>query len=97
MTKEPCGCGHERRWHKEDKTCRRRSCACTKFKAVPKERLTGPDQIWVCAACGRTREGDRYDMGDTSCVIHAVLCYKEKVKGAWKAVKSSDSPEDASA
>lgn len=41
---------------------------------VPAERLSGPGQVWVCAACGRVRAGDRYDMGDTSCVLWATLC-----------------------
>jgi len=48
------------------------------MKKVPKERLTEPGQLWVCVACGRAREGDRYDMGDTSCVLWAVLCEAEK-------------------
>jgi hypothetical protein len=31
-------------------------------------------QVWVCGACGRIGRGRRMDMGDTSCVLWAVLC-----------------------
>lgn len=60
---------------------------------VPPERMSGPDQIWVCTGCGRTHEGDRYDMPDTSCVMWARLCRKEKVDGEWVLA----APEDAGA
>lgn len=38
--------------------------------------------IWVCGACGRTGT-DRYEMGDTSCMTWAVLCFEEQVDGQW--------------
>lgn len=59
------------------------------------DRKSGPDEIWVCQACGRTKEGDRYALNDISCMLHAVLCKKEKVDGKWVAV--SDPPEHAGA
>lgn len=47
------------------------------------DRISGPEEIWVCQACGRTKEGDRYDFNDISCMLNAVLCKKEKVDGEY--------------
>lgn len=47
--------------------------------ALPKdgESWIAPEgKIWVCPACGRAKK-DREWMGDTSCVMHAVLCYDD--------------------
>lgn len=45
-----------------------------------------PGQIWVCGACGKTSK-NKYRLGDTSCVIWAVLCFeKTDPKAVWKAV-----------
>lgn len=45
-------------------------------------------QIWVCAACGKTNKCRKgiYNGWDTSCTLHAVLCYMKKEKGQWRAV-----------
>lgn len=46
----------------------------------------GAGERWVCAACGRHSEpgGARIDLGDTSCVIAAVLCKAERDEdGMW--------------
>jgi len=54
------------------------------------------DKVWVCGACGktsRTQYGfDKNDKNvcdrgwDESCMMHAVLCYKEKdADGFYKA------------
>ncbi len=39
---------------------------------------SGPGEIWVCPACGR-RNKDRYALGDTSCVLAAVLCLENSI------------------
>jgi hypothetical protein len=39
---------------------------------------SGPGEIWVCPACGR-RAYDRYKLGDTSCVLAAVLCLESSL------------------
>jgi hypothetical protein len=38
------------------------------------QRMAPPGTAWVCAACGRHISGDRYELGDTSCVTWAQLC-----------------------
>lgn len=43
-----------------------------------KERMSGPGRVWVCAACGKSVVGDRYDLSDSACVLHAVLCKDTK-------------------
>ena len=53
----------------------------------------GDGQIYVCAACGRTSK-TRYGMGDSSCVLHAVLCYDNPSNGdngkpIWMPVKEA--------
>lgn len=73
-------------------------------EVIPPDRLSGPGEIWVCAACSRTHVGDRYDMGDTACVLHAVRCEAQKgckcvepcPEPHWVQVKFSDSSEHAS-
>jgi hypothetical protein len=51
-----------------------------------------PDQRWVCGACGRTSEpgGKRYDLHDSSCIMHAVLCHADQRDGIWHAVTGND-------
>lgn len=34
-------------------------------------------QIWVCGACGKYN-GNRYNVGDVSCFVNAVLCYDDE-------------------
>lgn len=34
-------------------------------------------QVWVCGACGKYNS-NRYNIGDVSCFINAVLCYDDK-------------------
>jgi hypothetical protein len=55
--------------------------------------------VWVCSVCGRvarTRSGEDLQgeetivngtHWDTSCFLHAVLCYEQKQDGKWQAVK----------
>ena len=52
-------------------------------------RLALPDQRWVCAACGKHAAcgADRDTLGDTSCVMWAVLCKGERVDSKWVAVE----------
>ncbi len=51
-----------------------------------KDTIAPKGQIWVCPGCGRKGE-DRYALGDTSCVIHAVLCYEQpRPDGTYDAV-----------
>lgn len=40
------------------------------------QNRAGPSERWVCGACGKHTElgGHRYDLRDSSCVTHAVLC-----------------------
>lgn len=57
-----------------------------------------PGTVFVCGACGKTsrsRYGWNPDNGaervadpgwDSSCMLHAVLCYAEKREGSWRAV-----------
>lgn len=33
-------------------------------------------QVWVCAACGRTRKVPN-DLGGTSCILWSILCYEQ--------------------
>lgn len=42
-------------------------------------------QRWVCRVCGRVTEpgGSQFDLRDTSCVVHAVLCWAVKRRGKW--------------
>ena len=55
-------------------------------------------QVYVCGACGkrsRTKagfDGAAIDRGwDSSCFLHAVLCYEEKDgEGNWQAVEGGD-------
>lgn len=41
--------------------------------------LCGPDEIWVCAACGKTQEYDRYQFPDVSCFLNSFKVKKSKV------------------
>lgn len=57
--------------------------------------------LWVCSVCGRTartRTGEDLEGNstlvnashwDTSCFMHAVLCYADKKEGKWQAVKET--------
>ncbi len=39
--------------------------------------MEAPDgMVWVCAACGKQRKVPN-DLGDTSCILHSVLCYEQ--------------------
>jgi hypothetical protein len=53
-----------------------------------------PGCIWVCGACGKvsqTRYGVGADRGwDVSCMMNAIHCSKEKVRGLWQAVEHPD-------
>lgn len=39
-----------------------------------------PPTVWVCAACGRVGES-RWTVGDESCGMHAVECWRSSVRG----------------
>lgn len=41
------------------------------------KRFADPDKKWVCGACGRVSQHDRYKMGDTSCVLRAIEVPKD--------------------
>lgn len=41
------------------------------------DRYCGLDEIWVCAACGKHVENDRFMFSDESCMLNAVKCKKE--------------------
>lgn len=34
-------------------------------------------QVWVCGACGKYNS-NRYNVGDVSCYVNAVLCYDDE-------------------
>lgn len=34
-------------------------------------------QVWVCGACGKYNS-NRYNVGDVSCFVNAVLCYDDE-------------------
>lgn len=36
-------------------------------------------QVWVCGACGKYST-NRYNVGDVSCYVNAVLCYEDSLK-----------------
>lgn len=36
-------------------------------------------QVWVCGACGKYNT-NRYEVGDVSCFVNAVLCYEDSLK-----------------
>ena len=36
-------------------------------------------QVWVCGACGKY-SSNRYNVGDESCYMNAVLCYEDSLK-----------------
>lgn len=38
-----------------------------------------PGAVWVCHACGRIGRAARSGMGDTSCVLWAVLCREDSL------------------
>jgi len=49
----------------------------------------GPDQRWVCGACGRVTEAGatRDTLRDASCMTWGVLCHAmQDVEGRWVAV-----------
>lgn len=57
---------------------------------MPDQRRAGPDQRWVCAACGKHTElgADRDDFPDVACVVASVLCEAERgADGLWVPVK----------
>ena len=37
------------------------------------DQVAGEDQMFVCGCCGKMSK-TRYGLGDTSCVMHALLC-----------------------
>ena len=45
---------------------------------MKKQQMAGDNEIWVCAACGKTRK-DRYAFSDSSCFLHAVLCKEDSI------------------
>jgi hypothetical protein len=40
-------------------------------------RFAPEGTIWVCGACGQHGK-DRYEIGDESCLLNAVLCVDDK-------------------
>jgi hypothetical protein len=47
-------------------------------------------QVWLCVVCGRTRKVPN-DLGDTSCILHSVLCYEQNQGPMhWVAVPDED-------
>jgi hypothetical protein len=44
------------------------------------KRIAEDGEVWVCAACGKTWPGDRYDAPDASCFLYANLCTLESCK-----------------
>ena len=57
------------------------------------DRIAPDGQIWVCSACGKTSK-DKYRNWDTSCAMHAVLCYENtnpgRGPGSWVAVEENE-------
>lgn len=41
------------------------------------EKMAPDGQVWVCGACGKYNK-NRYNVGDVSCYINAVLCYDDE-------------------
>lgn len=36
-------------------------------------------QVWVCRYCGKYNT-NRYEVGDESCMLNAILCYEDSLK-----------------
>ena len=54
---------------------------------MSKDRYAGQGQVWVCMACGKMADHDRYGMEgatspgwDESCVMNSVLCKQDSIK-----------------
>lgn len=58
-------------------------------------RRAGIDQRWVCGACGKytTLGAHRQSLRDTSCLMHAVLCWADRgADGQWRAAEETTEP-----
>jgi len=53
-------------------------------KTIKFERYCKPDEIWVCGACGKTSERDKYGDNDNSgwdvsCMLNSVKCTRNSI------------------
>lgn len=58
--------------------------------ALEDNRHAPKGKIWVCPGCGRKGK-DRFELGDTSCVTWAILCFEKRGKdGKYRAVPTGN-------
>jgi len=65
-----------------------------------KDRYALAGQVWVCGACGKTADKDRFGIEgavssgwDESCMLNAILCKQDSIKTENGRVTHADAVE----